>query len=138
VADISPAHSDGDLPFGAAADDYDRLRFLPSAEAVSWLLRGDERNVLDLAAGTGQVTSQVMPLGPAVVAVEPDQPMRAVYAARFPQNECLDGTAERIPLPDGSLDAVFTEVSLLAQQRRLGAARPAAARGTRPLHSPRN
>jgi SAM-dependent methyltransferase len=107
VADVSPAHSDGDLPFGTAADDYDRLRFLPSAEAVSWLLRGDERNVLDLAAGTGQVTSQVMPLGPAVVAVEPDQRMRAVYAARFPQNEYLDGTAERIPLPDDSLDAVL-------------------------------
>jgi ubiquinone/menaquinone biosynthesis C-methylase UbiE len=33
--------------------------------------------------------------------------MRAVFAARFPRNEYLDGTAERIPLPDDSLDAVI-------------------------------
>jgi ubiquinone/menaquinone biosynthesis C-methylase UbiE len=99
---------DGDesLPFGTAADSYDRLRFFPSAGAVSWLLRGDERRVLDLAAGTGQVTGQLAPLGIAVVAVEPDQRMRAIFRTRFPENECLDGTAERIPLPDDSLDAV--------------------------------
>jgi ubiquinone/menaquinone biosynthesis C-methylase UbiE len=94
------------LPFGTAADSYDRLRFHPSAEAVHWLLRGDERRVLDLAAGTGQVTGQLVPLGLTVVAVEPDQRMRAVFGARFPGIECLDGTAERIPLPDDSLDAV--------------------------------
>jgi SAM-dependent methyltransferase len=94
------------LPFGTAADSYDRLRFFPSPGAISWLLRGDERRVLDLAAGTGQVTGQLVPLGIAVVAVEPDRRMRAVFSARFPENECLDGTAERIPLPDDSLDAV--------------------------------
>jgi ubiquinone/menaquinone biosynthesis C-methylase UbiE len=107
MTSVSSGHRDNPLPFGTAAGDYDRLRFFPSAQAVSWLLRGDERRVLDLAAGTGQVTSQLTPLGPTVVAVEPDQRMRAVYAERFPQNECLDGTAERIPLPDDSLDAVI-------------------------------
>jgi ubiquinone/menaquinone biosynthesis C-methylase UbiE len=106
VSASSSEHSDGSLPFGTAADSYDRLRFLPSPEAVSWLLRGDERRVLDLAAGTGQVTGQLVPLGITVVAIEPDPRMRAVFAARFPGNECLDGTAERIPLPDDSLDAV--------------------------------
>jgi SAM-dependent methyltransferase len=94
------------LPFGTGAGDYDRLRFFPPAEALGWLLRGDERHVLDLAAGTGQVTGQLIPLGLDVVAVEPDQRMRDVFAARFPRSECLDGTAERIPLPDDSLDAV--------------------------------
>jgi SAM-dependent methyltransferase len=95
------------LPFGNAADAYDRLRFIPPAESLSWLLRGDERRVLDLAAGTGQVTSQLVSLGLNVVAVEPDRRMRDVFAARFPQAECLDGTAERIPLPGDSLDAVI-------------------------------
>jgi ubiquinone/menaquinone biosynthesis C-methylase UbiE len=104
---VASENSGSSLPFGGAADDYDRLRFFPSAQAVSWLLRGDERRVLDLAAGTGQVTGQLLPLGLTVVAVEPDQRMRAVFAARFPQDECLDGTAERIPLPDDSLDAVI-------------------------------
>jgi SAM-dependent methyltransferase len=107
VPDVSPEHTDSSLPFGNAAGDYDRLRFFPSAKAVSWLLRGDERHVLDLAAGTGQVTGQLIPLGLTVAAVEPDQRMRAVFAARFPRNECLDGSAERIPLPDDSLDAVI-------------------------------
>jgi len=107
VTDVSPEQSGTSLPFGTAAARYDRLRFFPSGEAVSWLQRGDERRVLDLAAGTGQVTGQLVPLGITVVAAEPDQRMRAVFAARFPRNECLDGTAERIPLPDDSLDAVI-------------------------------
>jgi ubiquinone/menaquinone biosynthesis C-methylase UbiE len=107
MTNVSAERSDASLPFGTAADRYDRLRFFPSAEAVSWLLHGDERRVLDLAAGTGQVTGQLIPRGLSVVAVEPDERMRAVFAARFPQNECLDGTAERIPLPDNSLDAVI-------------------------------
>lgn len=98
---------DDSLPFGTAAGDYDRLRFFPSAQALSWLLRGDERHVLDLAAGTGQTTGQLIPLGLSVVAVEPDERMRAVFAERFPRHECLDGTAERVPLPDDSLDAVI-------------------------------
>jgi ubiquinone/menaquinone biosynthesis C-methylase UbiE len=106
VSAVSSEHSDESLPFGAVADSYDRLRFFPSPEAVSWLLRGDERRVLDLAAGTGQATGQLVPLGITVVAVEPDQRMSAVFEARFPENECLEGTAERIPLPDDSLDAV--------------------------------
>jgi ubiquinone/menaquinone biosynthesis C-methylase UbiE len=95
------------LPFGTAAGDYDRLRFLPPADAISWLLRGDERHVLDLAAGTGQVAGELLRLGLTVVAVEPDPRMRAVFAERFPRTECLDGTAERIPRPDDSLDAVI-------------------------------
>jgi hypothetical protein len=42
--------------------------------------------VPDLAAGTGQVPGWFVPLGLTVVAVEPDQQMRTVLAARFPDN----------------------------------------------------
>jgi len=106
VTDAS-TDSASSLPFGSAASDYDRLRFLPPADAISWLLRGDERRALDLAAGTGQVTGELNRLGLTVVGVEPDPRMRAVFAERFPRTECLDGTAQRIPLPDDSLDAVI-------------------------------
>jgi SAM-dependent methyltransferase len=41
-----------------------------------------------------------------VVAVDPDDRMRAVLAARNPGVRVLAGTAEDVPLPDGSLDAV--------------------------------
>jgi ubiquinone/menaquinone biosynthesis C-methylase UbiE len=107
MADASFADRARSLPFGTAAGDYDRLRFFPPAEAISWLLRGDERRTLDLAAGTGQVTGELLRRGLTVVGVEPDPRMRAVFAERFPRSECLDGTAERIPLPDDSLDAVI-------------------------------
>ena len=42
-----------------------------------------------------------------VVAVEPDERMRAVLAARCPGAEVLDGQGEAIPLPDASVDAVL-------------------------------
>src|SRR6201999_4523290 len=41
-----------------------------------------------------------------IYAVEPDERMRAVLAARCPQAEGLAGRGEDIPLPDGSVDAV--------------------------------
>lgn len=94
------------LPFGTGAADYDRLRFLPPDDVLTWLLTGTERRVLDLAAGTGQVTRQLLARGVDVVAVEPDPRMREVMAARFPDVEVLDGVAERIPLADDDVDAV--------------------------------
>jgi SAM-dependent methyltransferase len=106
VTDVSRDRRDSSLPFGTAAGDYDRFRFFPSGQAISWLLRGNERRALDLAAGTGQVTGQLLPRGLSAVAVEPDERMRAVFRTRFPETDCLEGSAERIPLPDDSLDAV--------------------------------
>jgi SAM-dependent methyltransferase len=57
--------------------------------------------VLDLGAGTGKLTRAVLDLGLEVVAVEPDDAMRALIPA-----EALAGTAEDIPLPDASVDAI--------------------------------
>jgi SAM-dependent methyltransferase len=82
------------------------LRFLPSDGVLTWLLKGNERRVLDLAAGTGQVARQLLARGLGVVAVEPDPEMREVFATRFPGIDCLDGMAERIPLADDCVDAV--------------------------------
>jgi SAM-dependent methyltransferase len=62
-------------------------------------------NVLDLAAGTGKLTRQLMATGATLVAVEPVAAMRA-QLARLAAGEVLGGTAEAIPLRDGSLDAV--------------------------------
>ena len=42
-----------------------------------------------------------------MVAVEPDPQMLAVLAGRLPQVRALPGSAERIPLPDGSVDAIL-------------------------------
>lgn len=67
-------------------------------------LDADSR-VLDLAAGTGQLSRLFVPLVGSVVAVEPSASMRHVLARRLPSVETLEGRAERIPLPDQSVDA---------------------------------
>ncbi|GAA4924971.1 methyltransferase family protein [Actinomycetospora succinea] len=94
--------------FGAAADDYDRLRPAPVPAALRWLLPSTDVTVLDLGAGTGLVSRSLAATGVAdVVAVEPDDAMRAVLAGRSPGARVLAGTAEDIPLPDASVDAVL-------------------------------
>ena len=64
-------------------------------------------HVLDLAAGTGKLTRALVAAQLRVVAVEPLESMRAVFARVCSGVTAVDGTAERIPLPDGSMDAVF-------------------------------
>lgn len=104
---IPPAAADG---FSAGADDYERGRPSYPADAVALLCEelgiGPGARVLDLAAGTGKLTRLLAPTGAEVVAVEPVSEMRRRLRQNVPQALVLDGTAERIPVPDGSVDAV--------------------------------
>lgn len=63
--------------------------------------------VLDLAAGTGKLTQGILAHTKDVVAVEPDVAMLAELRRSLPEVRALAGTAERIPLDDGSVDAVL-------------------------------
>jgi SAM-dependent methyltransferase len=94
------------LSFGAVAADYDRYRPPPPPQALDWLIPPGGQAILDLAAGTGVVTRELVGRAGRVVAVEPDERMRAVLAARCPAAEVLNGRGENIPLPDASVDAV--------------------------------
>jgi SAM-dependent methyltransferase len=94
------------LSFGSVAADYDRYRPAPPPQALDWLVPPDATAVLDLAAGTGAVTRLLIGRAARVVAVEPDERMRAVLAARCPEAEVLEGRGEDIPLADASVDAV--------------------------------
>jgi SAM-dependent methyltransferase len=60
-----------------------------------------------VGAGTGLLTRGLARKVGRVVAVEPDERMRAVLRARSPGVEVLEGTGEAIPLPDASADGVF-------------------------------
>ena len=93
--------------FGAAADAYERGRPPYPPEAVDWLLPEDASRVLDLGAGTGKLTRQLRGRGLDVVAVEPSAGMREQLARAVPDVAVYAGTAEEIPLPDGSVDAVL-------------------------------
>ena len=61
-----------------------------------------DAKVLDLAAGTGNLTRTLRAVFADVVAVEPDERMRAHFDGAI-----LDGSAEAIPLGDRAVDAVF-------------------------------
>jgi len=97
--------------FTAGVDAYERSRpDYPAAAVNALVARMDlrpERTVLDLGAGTGKLTRLLVPSGATVVAVEPLEAMRARLEAVAPSVTSLSGTAEAIPLPDASVDAVF-------------------------------
>src|ERR1700761_5950501 len=93
--------------FGGAAATYERGRPPYPPEALDWLLPGGAGRVLDLGAGTGKLTRQLVGRGLDVVAVEPLEGMREQLSQVLPGTPVLDGSAEHIPLPDGSVDAVL-------------------------------
>lgn len=94
------------LSFGSVATDYDRYRPSPPPQALDWLIPPGARAVLDLGAGTGAVTRELIGRAPRIIAVEPDGRMRSVLTSRCPEAEVLAGRGEDIPLPDASVDAV--------------------------------
>lgn len=89
------------------AGSYDRVRPGPAPAAVDWLVPAGCAVAVDLAAGTGLFTRALAGRAGQVVAVEPDERMRQVLAARSPGVRVLAGRAEDIPLPDGCAGAVL-------------------------------
>jgi SAM-dependent methyltransferase len=100
--------------FGAAAAAYAEHRPDYAEAAVRWALEpapGVPR-VLDLGAGTGKLTATLIALGADVTAVEPDPAMLAELRRLLPGVRALPGSAEAIPLPDASVDAVLAAQAL--------------------------
>lgn len=118
------------LSFGNLAETYHRVRppysqeLLDRAETVLGL--GADAHVLDLAAGTGRLTHELVRRYAHVVAVEPSDAMRALISA----GDVRAGSAEAIPLADASVDAVF--VGEAFHWFDTGAAIPELARVLRP------
>lgn len=93
--------------FGAAAAAYEASRPGYPAAALDWLLPAGARRVLDLGAGTGKLTRLLLDRGLEVTAVEPSSGMREQLGWAVPGAVVLPGSAEGIPLPDASVDAVL-------------------------------
>ncbi len=96
--------------YARAPEPYELGRPTYPPEAVTRLRRELElkpgRTVLDLAAGTGKLTALLVTSGATVIAVEPVDEMRAALERKLPGVAAHAGTAEAIPLDDGSVDAV--------------------------------
>jgi len=93
--------------FGSVAELYEEARPPYADAALDWLAeRLPLRDVLDLAAGTGKLTRQLLVRGAHVVALEPDPGMRATFTRVLPDVEIVDGSAEAIPLEGGMFDVV--------------------------------
>jgi SAM-dependent methyltransferase len=121
---VDDLHARRAASFGPAAPEYALHRPDYPNEAVAWalaLLPKDAPNggphraphvgrVLDLGAGTGKLTAAIVRCGvptAAVLAVEPDDGMRAELSRQLPEIATLRGSAERIPAEDGAVHAVL-------------------------------
>ncbi|MFD8393544.1 class I SAM-dependent methyltransferase [Streptomyces sp. NPDC059680] len=94
--------------FGAAAVAYAEHRPDYAHAAVRWALEpAPGPRVLDLGAGTGKLTATLVALGAEIIAVEPDPAMLTELRRSLPAVRALPGSAEAIPLPDASVDAVL-------------------------------
>jgi ubiquinone/menaquinone biosynthesis C-methylase UbiE len=96
--------------FSVAVEEYERGRPTYPDGAGALLARelalSPAGTVLDLAAGTGKLTRLLLPLVGRVIAVDASEPMLAMLRRQLPGVDARAGTAEAIPLPGGSVDAV--------------------------------
>jgi SAM-dependent methyltransferase len=92
------------------AGDYDSLRPGYAPQAAAWIMArgqlGRGSLVVDLAAGTGQLSRRFALPGIKLVAVEPARNMRAVFTSQLPGLPIVAGSAEAMPLRTGAADAV--------------------------------
>jgi SAM-dependent methyltransferase len=94
--------------FGEAAAAYAEQRPDYALAAVRWALEhAPGGRVLDLGAGTGKLTGSLVALTADVIAVEPDPAMLSNLREALPAVRALRGSAEAIPLPNASVDAVL-------------------------------
>ena len=117
---VDDLHARRAASFGSVATEYALHRPDYPDEAVAWALAAlphsaphcalNVGSVLDLGAGTGKLTAAIVRCGvptAAVLAVEPDDGMRAELSRQLPEIATLRGSAERIPAVDGAVDAVL-------------------------------
>lgn len=117
--------------FADVADAYERGRpeYTPAvAQTIATELHGTTgAPILDLAAGTGKLTRALIEAGLDVIAVEPQARLREILISSIGAERVLDGTAEKIPLPDASVAAVtvadafhwFDQTAALREIRRV-------------------
>ena len=94
--------------FGKVAEAYELGRPGYPDEAVRWLVGEEPRRVVDVGAGTGKLTRQLVALGHDVTAVEPSAEMLHVLGEAVPGARGVQAGAESMPLAGSSVDIVVS------------------------------
>src|SRR5579863_3995968 len=97
--------------FGSMASAYERFRPGPPHGAIAWMLPESAKTVVDLGAGTGAMTKDLVGRVECVIAIEPDDRMRGILAGNLPEVTALSGTGESMPLGTSSVDVVLASSS---------------------------
>ncbi|HVB14675.1 MAG TPA: methyltransferase domain-containing protein [Candidatus Dormibacteraeota bacterium] len=102
-------HPEASAGFARGAAAYERGRPDYPPAAVGWLASrlglGPGKLVVDLGAGTGKLTRQLVPYGARVIALEPVPEMAAELERAVAGVEVLAATAAQTGLASGSVDA---------------------------------
>ncbi len=105
---MSEQQRDPARSFGPVAEAYDRGRPTYPPKAAAWLTADQPVTVLELGAGTGKLTRQLVALGHDVHATDPDPEMLALLERDLPQVRVSQASAEEIPAGDRSYDVVVS------------------------------
>lgn len=118
---------------GAIPEIYDRhlgpVLFEPYAIDLAQRLPHSARRVLEVAAGTGRVTRQLLRALPSdgqLIATDLNDPMIAVgrrLTGNDPRLSWQTADAQALPFPDGSVDAVVCQFGLMFMPDRVAALR---------------
>ena len=92
--------------FDAVSTAYHAARPTYPAATVEWLVPRHAETVVDVGAGTGSFTRLLVRPGRRVIAVEPSTGMLAELRRLLPGVEARQGSGERMPLSEASVDAV--------------------------------
>lgn len=91
--------------FGRVAEEYDLWRPGYPAAAIDWIAgKVDGRRAVEIGAGTGKATVELLRAGFTVTALEPDPAMAAVGEARVPGAEWVVASAESWSIGANSFD----------------------------------
>lgn len=104
-------HRSAEVGFAKNTDRYESGRPTYPEESINFIYSlinaGPHKRILDLGAGTGKFTKHLIETDAQLVAVEPVADMRKKFTEKVPNIQILEGSAESIPLPSKTIDAVI-------------------------------
>lgn len=84
------------------------VRLAPAFADFAGIVAG--QRILDVGAGTGALTSELVRRGAAAAALDPSPPFVAALRGRLPGVDVQEGAAEELPWPDHSFDAALAQL----------------------------